>query len=288
MRSWKSWFALFLVAFSLSALAQEKLDQTTTAKKVIPGDVFFGLPNDEWDQFIICNGSMSPTPKFGSVPMKLAFVDSSGRVCHLNWLKDQVDSPESGLCELFCLFEKIGGYVFQAKEKCPNAPVPDDELSGSYRTTILLVSEDYLKTHTPLKVIKYPPKPLSKKICRKIEKTRGMKLRGTSNIATLENGSIYAVVWFETFKEKNIFSTVLISKHKLVFDDEEDDGEINWMYKGEANEDAFEILAAFKSSSGIDIARMTPGYEGLDSVFVRQNGAIFEFVAANAFYAGGF
>lgn len=253
-------------------------------KAKIQGDVFFGLPNDTWDRFIICDYSMTPRPRFGSVPMRLAFVDSSGKTCHLKWLKDQAGSPESAARELSCAFEKIGGYLFQTTEKCMS------DQSGDRRTTVLLVSEEYLEQHRPMKVTKYKPKPLPKEAAARIEKTRKMKIRKAWDLATLEDGSTYAVILFEAVNNKTIYSVVLISKKDLLFNDEENYEmlELEWLFEKGYLEDVFDILAAFKSAGGVDIARITPGYEGFDSVFVRQKGSVFESVVFSAFYAGGF
>lgn len=244
-------------------------------------DIYFGLPSDKWDQFIICGQSMDPDIAFGSVPMKLAFVDSSGKACHLKWLKDREWGPDSSMRELSCPFEEIGGYLFEAVGKCPT---PEE----SNRRPVLLVSEDYLKSHTPMKVTNFRPRPLSKEVISNIEKTRNMKVSKTWEMGSLEDGSAFAVVLFAPVNTKSIFSVVLITKNGLVFDDEEDNEMILWIDERGIYEFAFELLAAFRSPSGIDIARRTPGYEGLDSVFTRQKGKVFEEVAANAFYAGGF
>ena len=289
MRSGRVAALCLLIVVAQVLTAQEKKPaegaaQSSASVAVKPkgqSDIYFGLPSDKWDQFIICGQSMHPDIAFGSVPMRLAFVDASGKACHLKWLKDRKEGPNSSLRELSCPFEEIGGYLFQSVGKCP---IPEE----SNRRPVLLVSEDYLKSHTPMKVTKYPPKPLDKDTITRIEKERKGKIDKAWDIATLEDGSKCAVVLFSPANNRIIYSVALLLKTELVFDDDEDDGELNWLFKGNIFEETFEILAAFRSPSGIDIARRTPGYEGLDSVFTRQKGKVFEDVAANAFYAGGF
>lgn len=223
---------------------------------------YFGLSNAKGDQVILLNHDEN-------IPRQLNAILPSGENCLLTFVEKRTRKPEDTGRQTAKNFDNLGGVVFQTMKEC---------LTGDQ--TVVLVDPDHLDKHTPVPVKPDDFSPVDSADISRIEAAKKMKVQSSWNLAGLGPDATIALVQFIPQRNKNIASLVLITKKHIVFEDyrgnTKNDNSV-WRVDdgGVFNPRDFQILAAFRTSSGYELIRAWAGPEGESSALLREEGAKF-------------
>lgn len=223
---------------------------------------YFGLSNAKGDQVILLNHDEN-------IPRELHAILSPGGNCLVTFMEKRTRKPEDTGRQTAQNFDNMGGVVFQAPNEC---------LAGD--RTVVLIDPAHLDRHTPIPVKANTLSPLDDADISRIEAARKFKVQSSWNLASAGTDATIALVQFSPKRNTNIASLVLITKKHIVFEDYRGntrDSNSVWRVDdgGIFNPRDFQILAAFRTSSGFEIIRAWAGPEGESSALLREEGAKF-------------
>ncbi|OGW26420.1 MAG: hypothetical protein A2X56_12365 [Nitrospirae bacterium GWC2_57_13] len=249
----------FLHPVLLSVFISFSVSSATAAES---SPFYFGLSNAKGDQVILYNHDEN-------IPGQLHAILPSGGNCLLTFVEKRARKPEDTGRQTAKNFDNLGGVVFQAPKEC---------LAGD--RTVVLIDSDHLDKHTPVPVKPDEFSPVDSADITRIESAKKMKVQSSWNLAGLGPDATIALVQFLPQRNKNIASLVLITKKHLVFEDYRGSTKNNnsvWRVDdgGILNPRDFQILAAFRTPSGIELIRAWAGFEGESAALLREEGAKF-------------
>jgi hypothetical protein len=223
---------------------------------------YFGLSNAKGDQVILLNNDEN-------IPRQLNAILPSGENCLLTFVEKRTRKPEDTGRQTAKNFDNLGGVVFQTPKEC---------LTGDQ--TVVLIDPAHLDKHTPVPVKPNDLSPVESADISRIEAARKLKVQSSWNLASLGPDATIALVQFLPQRNKNIAGLVLITKKQIVFEDYRGNTKNNnsvWRVDdgGILNPAAFQILAAFRAPSGIELIRAWAGFEGESAALLREEGAKF-------------
>lgn len=242
----------------------------STAETSPPGvvGIYFGEPLEDYRKIIIEHG---PTQ---SIPDKLYVITASGKKCPVEFQKKvtAVRTDRSVIGK--------SGSVFSYKgEPCGKFP-------------IIMASEDFLKHHVPVTVKKGTLTPLNNEEVSRIEKARKAKVYKSWKTASLDDGTVFALVQFVITEKAPSSCLVLIAKDKLVFEDYETI-EIDDPKKGTGSgdddthtPDVVQIINVFRTADGLEIVRLLEGHEGTNTHLLCEEDSGFKVIENHYFYWG--
>lgn len=235
------------LAFTLPATASE------------PSPFFFGLSNEDGTQVVFYEN-------YSHTPPQMYAVLTSGKNCLLSFLEKRDRRPEDSGRETADNFANLAGVIFHAPGGC---------LKGDQ--TVIALDPKHLDKHQPLPVRPNELSPLTSTDISRIETMRKLKIQHSWNLASLGSDEKVALVQFAPQKDGNVACLALISKEKIAFEDyvgKTNDSAGVWRVGdgGEFGPGDFRILAAFRSSRGIELVRAWAGPEGENSVLLREDG----------------
>lgn len=233
--------------------------------------IYFGEPL-EGNRVIIPDGAMEPVNR--NIPDNLYVITASGKKCPVEFLRKVTDVRTDR-----SMIKKSGPVFSYKEEPCGDFP-------------IIMVSEDFLKQHVPVAVSQGTMKPLGKEEASRIEKARKAHVHKSWKIASLDDGTVFALVQFVITEKNHSSCLVLIAKDELVFEDYETI-EIDDTKKktGSGDDDihtpdVVQIINVFRTAQGLEIVRRLEGHEGTNTDLMREDGSGFKVIRRNYFYWG--
>ncbi len=234
-------------------------------------DVQFAFA-DSTGRFLVCDGvdSLAHAPYI--------LVTSDGSTIPLRFAEYRKEGKQSTGRQTMNNFDNTGGSIFFSESQ---KLVPDQ--------TYLIVSSDFLKQHRPLHLIENENSDIDTSIIERITRSKARSIQKTWPIASLDTIGSIVVVWFKNDGPHPLASLVLVKSDILVFEDyvgdESREGSV-WRVDdgGEFSGDAINVIAAFQSSAGIELARTWGGVEGENAELLQQSKDRFVSVADNYRY----
>ncbi len=228
-----------------------------------PAGVYFGFTDFSGELILIYSLEQM------DVSGDLSAVLPTGEVIDLESMGYRGMGSEDNYRQTAYNFPNLPGYLFR---------IPDGKITAG--ETVLLVDTGFLGERTLLTVTGHPPAPLKDDIVAWIEEVSSSPVAESWNLATIEGGISVVMVRFEPGDSTNVACLVLIDGERMVFE-EYIGGPMNNITVWRADDggvfDAanFDVIAAFRTSDGIEIVRTWSGPEGESAAFLEENGQIF-------------
>ena len=229
----------------------------------VPRGIYFGFTDSSGELILV--HSIEQMDLSGD----LSAVLPTGEVIALESLGYSEEGLENNHRQTTYNFDNLPGYLFR---------LPDGMITGG--STVLLAEDGFLEERTLLSVTTYPGSPLEDELVARIEDIRGLPVVESWNLAEIEGGISIVIVRFEPGESTNTASLVLIDGQRMVFEDYIG-GQMNdfsvWRADDGGVFDAayFDVIAAFRSPVGFEIALTWKGAEGESAALLEENGPVF-------------
>jgi hypothetical protein len=280
-----SFTIIFFIGYSCSGTANKKsMDPKPDSANISKQDTIkpatdsswidqiqFGYSNEKGDLILVDSTTLTIKPS-----NLIYALDSIGNKVSIVYQNYQPAGQKNTGRDIYFNFENAGGYLYNANG------ILDE------KQTAVLLTEDFFKSRSLVKLTRTDVKGLPENVKQKIETNKTRRIKNAREIASLENeGSIY-LMEFARKKDSALASLVLVYDDNYTYYDfpalydkqstwRVDDGGEFWL-------DGIEILAVFKQGNAIELIFDWIGAEGYNTQYLQQTGVIFEEIKSHYRY----